>query len=100
MDLDLRQEGADVTLRVRVQPRAARDGLAGARAGALVVRLCAPPVDGAANAALRRLLGDALGIAPSRVAILRGGAGRDKLVRLEGVEPGALRALLAGPQAA
>ena len=45
-----------VVLRVRVQPRASRDALAGEREGALVVRLTAPPVEGEANEALARLL--------------------------------------------
>jgi uncharacterized protein len=57
-----------VTLRVRVQPRASRDALAGEREGALVVRLTAPPVEGAANEALARFLGRTLGVAPSACA--------------------------------
>ena len=56
------------TLRVRVQPRASRDALGGEREGPCVVRLTAPPVEGAANRALARLLGRALGVAPSAVA--------------------------------
>ena len=50
-----------------------------------MVRLQAPPVDGEANAALSRLLGRALGVPPSRVAVVRGGTAREKLVRVEGV---------------
>ena len=41
-----------VVITVRVIPRAARSGVAGTRDGALLVRLNAPPVDGAANAEL------------------------------------------------
>ena len=44
--LDIRDGDDGATLRVRVQPRAARDELAGERAGALVVRLTAAPVEG------------------------------------------------------
>jgi uncharacterized protein YggU (UPF0235/DUF167 family) len=55
------------------------------RQGALVVRLTAPPVEGEANAALGRLLGRMLHVAPSSVRILRGASGRDKLVAVAGV---------------
>jgi hypothetical protein len=55
------------------------------RQGALVVRLTAPPVEGEANAALGRLLGRMLDVAPSSVRILRGTSGRDKLVAVAGV---------------
>jgi uncharacterized protein len=51
----------------------------------LVVRLTAPPVDGEANAALVRFLGRTLRVPPSSVSILRGSAGREKLVRVEGL---------------
>ena len=58
------------------------------------MRLSAPPVEGAANAALLRMLGKALGVAPSAITILRGTAGRDKLLRVEGVSAAAVRACL------
>ncbi len=73
------------TLRVRVSPRASRDGLGGERQGSLVVRLTSPPVEGRANAALLRLLGGKLGVPPSRLSLMRGATGRDKLVRVEGL---------------
>jgi uncharacterized protein len=83
------------TLRVRVQPRASRDEVAGERAGALLVRLTAAPVDGQANAALLRLLARRLGLPASALEILRGGRGRDKLVRVAGLEPRAVLERLA-----
>ena len=86
---------ADV--RVRVQPRAKRSEIAGVRAGALVVRVAAPPVDGKANAALCALLAERAGVPRSRVSVLRGAGARDKVVRLEGVERDALRAALQLP---
>jgi uncharacterized protein len=73
------------TVRVRLQPRASRDEIAGAREGALLVRLTAPPVEGRANQALCRLLARRLRVAPSRVAVVRGAKSRDKVVRVEGV---------------
>src|SRR6266542_2031726 len=72
-------------LRVRVQPRAARAAITGWRDDALAVRVTAPPVDGAANAAVSALLAEALDVPPSRVRVVRGERGRDKLVRIEGL---------------
>lgn len=64
------------------------------RGGALVVRVTAPPVGGAANEALRRLIAKRLGTATGRVAIVRGTKGREKLVRVEGMSPSGLRRAL------
>lgn len=79
---------------VRVQPRARRNELAGERNGALVVRVTAPPVEGRANDAVRKLLAKRLGIAPGRVSVVRGESGRDKLVEVEGVDADAVRRAL------
>jgi len=84
-----------VTLRVRVQPRAAREGVAGVRAGALVVRLAAPPLEGRANEALLRYLAGALGIARSSVRLQQGARGRDKLLLVAGADLGTVRARVA-----
>lgn len=59
---------------VRVTPRAARDRIDGFdESGELRVRVTAPPADGAANAAVTRLLARALGL-PARVVLLESGA--------------------------
>lgn len=84
-----------MTLKVRVQPRASQDAIAGVRAGALVVRLNAPPVDGRANEALARFLGRVLDVAPSAITLVRGASGRDKVIRVAGTSAAAVRARLA-----
>jgi uncharacterized protein YggU (UPF0235/DUF167 family) len=61
-----------------------------------VVRLTAPPVEGQANAALARLIGRVLGVAPSAVTLVRGASGRDKLLRVSGLRAAEVRARLAG----
>ena len=91
MALDLRTSGAFLTLRVRVQPRASKDALGGEREGALVVRLTAPPVEGAANEALARFLGKALGVAPSAVRVVSGASGRNKVVSVAGLDAATAR---------
>jgi uncharacterized protein (TIGR00251 family) len=89
--LELRESAGGVTLRVRVTPRAGRDALGGEREGVLLVRLQAPPVDGAANAALARLLGRTLGVPPSAVRVLHGETGRQKLVAVAGLDAATAR---------
>jgi len=81
-------------IRIRLTPRAARSHIAAGRDGAYTVRVTAPPVDGRANDALCRLIAKRAGIAPSRVAIVKGEKARDKVVRVEGVDEDALRARL------
>jgi uncharacterized protein len=77
--------GAAGTVKVRLQPRASRDEIVGERAGILLVRLTAPPVEGRANEALCRLLARQLGIAPTRVSLLKGTKSRDKVIQVKGL---------------
>jgi uncharacterized protein YggU (UPF0235/DUF167 family) len=79
-------------MEVRVIPRARRDEIGDDRAGRLLIRLTAPPVDGAANAALRRLVARRAGVPARRVSIVRGQTSRDKVVRVEGLTAAELRA--------
>ena len=74
-----------VLIAVRVVPRAARAGLAGVRDNALLVRLNAAPVEGAANAELIEVLADALGVARRAVSITRGERSRRKTVLIRGL---------------
>jgi uncharacterized protein YggU (UPF0235/DUF167 family) len=75
-------DGEETELPVYVTPRAGRTELAGEREGALWVRLAAPPVAGAANAALLALLASRLGIARGAVRLVAGAGGRRKRVRV------------------
>lgn len=79
---------------MHVKPRASRDAIEGEREGALVVRLTAPPVEGEANEALARVLGRALGVAPSAVRILSGATGRRKRVHVGGLDQAEVRSRL------
>jgi uncharacterized protein (TIGR00251 family) len=79
-------------LPVRLQPRASANEVTGERGGKVAVRVTAPPVDGKANRALIRLTADRLGVAKSRVSIVRGQTGRDKLLEIEGLSEAEARA--------
>ena len=83
-----------VTFCVRVVPRAGRTGIAGVRGDALLVRLAAAPVEGAANAALTDYLADVLGVPRRQVVLDAGLKSRDKRVRVAGLTADAVRAKL------
>jgi len=85
----------EALVRLRVQPRAARDEIVAWQGDALRVRVTAPPADGEANAAVRRIVARALGVAPSTVALVRGERSRDKVVRVAGLSLADVRARLA-----
>jgi uncharacterized protein (TIGR00251 family) len=80
----IRQTSAGVELDVRVIPRAKRTEAAGLRNGALLVRLAAPPVDGAANTALVAFLASTLGVPSRAVQLLSGERGRRKRILIAG----------------
>lgn len=81
----IRQSPTGVILQVRVIPRARKTELAGTRGHALLVRLAAPPLDGAANHALVRFLADTVGVPLRAVRILSGTRGREKQVAVDGL---------------
>lgn len=74
-----------IVITVRVIPRAGRSEVAGTREGALLVRLNASPVEGAANAELIELLADVLGVAKRDVTIAAGTTSKHKRVRVAGI---------------
>ena len=74
-----------VVIVVRVIPRAGRSGLAGVRDEAVLVRLGAAPVDGAANAELVQTLATAFDVARRQVTIVAGDRARLKRVHIDGV---------------
>ena len=82
------------TLRIRVIPRAPRSRVDGERGGAILIRLAAPPVEGAANAALVAFLADALDLPQRNVTIVSGEKSRDKRVQIQGLDEPAVRARL------
>ena len=78
-------------LTVRVQPRATSNEVAGVVGDAIKIRLTAPPVDGAANAALIAFLADTLGLPRSAIHIVAGDHARTKVVAVRGLDLTAVR---------
>jgi uncharacterized protein (TIGR00251 family) len=68
---------------VRVVPRASRSEIIGEHDGALKVRLAAPPVDGAANEELIKLLAKAFNVSKSSVEIISGETSKTKQIKIE-----------------
>ena len=94
------RQGDTVRLLVRVTPRAGRTAVAGLvqtadGQTALAVRLAAPPVDGAANAALIDLLASRLRLPKSAIRIVNGETGRLKRLEIDDVSEEALDRLTA-----
>jgi uncharacterized protein (TIGR00251 family) len=94
--VSITESSGSLQIAVRVVPRAGRTGVAGVREGALVVRLAAPPVGGAANEALVAFLGSLVDRPKRDVAIVSGSTSRDKRVRIHGVTVRELQAKLSG----
>ena len=73
---------AGETIEVRVTPRASHNAVSEV-AGHLRVSVTTVPEDGKATKAVVKLLARALGVAPSRLILLRGATSRDKVFRLD-----------------
>jgi uncharacterized protein (TIGR00251 family) len=87
------KEGA-ATFRVRVQPRASRSEISGEHAGAVKLRITAPPVDGKANDECRRFLARLLGVPGNAVEIVAGESSRDKVIRVRNMSAEQVRKAL------
>jgi uncharacterized protein (TIGR00251 family) len=75
------KDGA-LTFDVRVVPRASRSEIVGEHDGALKVRIASPPVDGAANLELIRVLAKKLGVSRNDVEIISGGTSKNKRIKV------------------
>jgi uncharacterized protein (TIGR00251 family) len=84
-----------VRLDVRVLPRASRNAVEGFRDGRLVIRVTAPPVDGAANVATVALLARTLDLAPRALRVVAGETSRNKTIEIDGVAETLVRSVLA-----
>ena len=83
-----------MTIDVRVIPRARKTEYGGERDGAFVIRLAAPPVDGAANQALVEFLSVTLKVPRRAIRIASGERGRRKRIAIDGITIDDLRTRL------
>lgn len=86
---------APVRIRVRVQPGASRSAVLGWHGDALRVAVTAPPVGGAANEAVCRLVAETLAVSRRAVRVVRGAASRNKVLSVTGADEAACRQRLA-----
>jgi uncharacterized protein len=90
------KRAAETVIAIRVIPRSPRTRVDGMRGDAFLVRLAAPPVDGAANEALVAFLAGHLDLPRRNIRIISGGKSRDKVVGITGLDPESIQnALLA-----
>ena len=84
-------------LAVRVTPRSSRNQVLGLRDGVVVIKLQAPPVDGAANGALLAFVAELVGVPCRDVTLVRGDTSRSKWIAVAGLSAAQLQQrLLAG----
>jgi hypothetical protein len=77
---DLARTGAEIA--VRVTPKASGNAVV-RQDGAIRVYVTVVPEGGKANAAVQKLLAKALGVAKTRLQLIRGDTARDKILRIE-----------------
>jgi uncharacterized protein len=80
-------EALSTRVRLRVAPGSTRSSVVGRHGEAWKVRVAAPPEDGRANEAVVRLLADTLSLPRKAVTLVSGHGARDKIVKLEGIDP-------------
>jgi uncharacterized protein (TIGR00251 family) len=85
MDLPYSKAKDGVVIEVKVEPRSSRNEIIGAGDKIIRIKLTAPPVGGAANALLIKLLAEKFGIRKRDVVIMKGESSRHKLIKLRGV---------------
>ena len=92
----IRSTATGAELDVRVIPRAKITAIDGERDNAVLVRLAAPPVDGAANDELTRYFSELFGLPRRAVRVVSGERGRRKRVAIDGVSADSVRELIRG----
>ncbi|MCE5314109.1 MAG: DUF167 domain-containing protein [Armatimonadota bacterium] len=84
----------DIILKLHVTPRGSKNEITGWRDDVLCVKITAPPVEGAANAAVVKFVADALNVRKSQVELVSGEKSREKSVRVIGLSESDLRSRL------
>jgi uncharacterized protein len=85
MDLPYSKAKDGIIIEVKVDPRSSRNEIVGVVDKTVRIKLTAPPVEGAANEQLIKLLAERFDIRKSDVIIMKGESSRHKLIKLKGV---------------
>jgi hypothetical protein len=94
--LDCRDVDGGVTVKVKVQPRASREAIAGLVGDSLKLALTSPPVEGAANEACVAFFAKVCGVAKTRVTLVSGQKSREKVIRITGIDKAGFLAVVGG----
>jgi len=87
----IRTTPGGVRIDIRVIPRASKTAFAGLRDGRLLLRVTAPPVEGAANSAVIAAVATALDVPKRAVALIDGDSSRNKSLEVAGVTEAVVR---------
>lgn len=82
----LKEDSQGIVFKVKVQPRASKNEVAGVLGDALKVRITAPPVDGEANECCINFFAKLFKVAKKDVEIISGHTGRNKTILICGID--------------
>lgn len=92
--MNLTQKDGAVVFDVRVVPRASKSEIIGEHDGALKIRIASPPVDGAANTELIRLLAKKLGVSRGDIEIVGGTTSKNKRIKITNLSQSKLEEMI------
>ena len=92
--MNLTEKNGSFVFDVRVVPRASKSEIVGEHDGALKIRIASPPVDGAANTELIRLLAKKLGVSKSDIEIVGGSSSKNKRIKIANLSQSKLEEMI------
>ena len=94
MSIKHSESNGSIVFSVRVVPRASKSEIIGEHDGALKVRIASPPVDGAANSELIKLLAKEFSVSKGSVEIVGGQTSKTKQIRITGITAAQIASVL------
>ena len=85
MTLNIKPHADGIQFSAIIQPRSSKNKICGPYGESLKIRLTSPPVDGKANKMCVKLIAKMLCVSPSQIFIVSGHTGRNKIIRVEGI---------------
>jgi len=79
--LDIKEDNGEALFPIILKPKSKKNEVIGLHDGALKIKVTAPPIDGAANEACRKLLAKILGVGKSNILIIKGKKTSRKIIR-------------------